>query len=269
MLFTVSGVRLILLVPLPQGYWDMACEFVGGRAVASAASFGGGSDLVCDSGNRRGLRRLAAVVALGAVLVAGCGSASTTKAQTPRPDATTSTTGGNDTRPDPSTSSTSIDPSPSTSIAAVPRTAMLKAFATGNRAYQQCVIDPAKCSDRSLASTYDGDALTNLRKFIARLRKENLRVRYPTADSYYGVVSESSVTATGTTGSVTVCGVDGGVLYDQRDPARTDDDVIVNDQLNSSNDVWSMQLVDGRWKRTGFDNITTWTGVNRCPPRNG
>ena len=146
---------------------------------------------------------------------------------------------------------------------------MLKAFANGNRAYQQCVVDAAKCSDQSLAATYDGDALKYVRKFVTRLRKENLRVRYPTADSYYGVVSDSSVNADGSTGSVTVCGVDGGVLYDQRDPSNPADDVVVNDQLNSSRDIWAMHFVNGQWKRTGFRNITTWTGVNRCPPRNG
>ena len=105
------------------------------------------------------------------------------------------------------------------------------------------------------------------RTFVSRLRAQHLRVRYPSASSYYGVVSAAAVNGDARTGTVTVCGVDGGVLYDQRDPANPDDDVVVNDELTSSRDIWSMRLIDGRWKRVGFRNLSTWNGVNRCPAR--
>jgi len=145
--------------------------------------------------------------------------------------------------------------------------AMVAQFDAGSRAYQQCVMTPSHCDGRVLAAGYDGAALANVRTFVARLRAQQLRVRYPSADSYYGVVTAATVNADTTAGAVTVCGVDGGVLYDQRAPASHAGDVVVNDELISSRDVWSMRLIDGQWKRVTFRNLATWTGVNRCPAR--
>ncbi len=144
---------------------------------------------------------------------------------------------------------------------------MVAEFDAGSRAYQRCMIAPSHCDGRALDATYDGAALANVRTFVSRLRVQHLRVRYPSASSYYGVVSAAAVNGDARTGTVTVCGVDGGVLYDQRDPANPDDDVVVNDELTSSRDIWSMRLIGGRWKRVGFRNLSTWNGVNRCPAR--
>ena len=144
---------------------------------------------------------------------------------------------------------------------------MVAQFDAGSRAYQLCMVTPSHCDSRVLAATYDGAALANVTTFVSRLRTQHLRVRYPSASSYYGVVSAAAVNGDARTGTVTVCGVDGGVLYDQRDPANPDDDVVVNDELTSSRDIWSMRLIDGRWKRVGFRNLSTWNGVNRCPAR--
>jgi hypothetical protein len=151
--------------------------------------------------------------------------------------------------------------------AADPKSVMVAQFDAGSRAYQHCMVTPSQCDSRVLAATYDGAALANVRTFVSRLRTQHLRVRYPSASSYYGVVSTATVNGDARTGEITLCGVDGGVLYDQRDPASHNDDVVVNDELISSRDVWSMRLLDGRWKRTAVRNLVTWTGVNRCPAR--
>ncbi len=143
---------------------------------------------------------------------------------------------------------------------------MLAAFSAGNSAYQRCMVDPARCDTAALARTYAGSALANVRHFVARLRAAHLRVRYPGPDSYYGVVVTAIVNGAGL-GSVTECGVDGGVLYQPLDPANPADDVIVNDQLLSSRDVWAIRLIGGAWRRVSYRNVATWTGVNRCPAR--
>ena len=153
------------------------------------------------------------------------------------------------------------------SAAADPKSVMVAQFGAGSRAYQECMITPSHCDSPVLAATYDGAALANVRTFVSRLQAQHLRVRYPSASSYYGVVSAAVVNSDARTGQVTVCGVDGGVLYDERDPANHNDDVVVNDELISSRDVWAMRLIDGRWKRVGFRNLSTWNGVNRCPAR--
>ena len=142
---------------------------------------------------------------------------------------------------------------------------MVAQFDAGSRAYQQCMVTPSHCDGRVLSATYNGAALANVRMFVSRLRAQHLRVRYPSTSSYYGIVSAAAVSGDARTGEITVCGVDGGVLYDQRDPANPADDVVVNDELISSRDLWSMRLIDGRWKRVAVRNLVTWTGVNGCP----
>ena len=75
-----------------------------------------------------------------------------------------------------------------------------------------------------LAATYNGAALANVTTFVSRLRAQHLRVRYPSASSYYGVVSAAAVSSDARTGDITVCGIDGGVLSTnaiQRTPTTT------------------------------------------------
>jgi hypothetical protein len=163
--------------------------------------------------------------------------------------------------------SASTTASPQSAGAEAPKSVMVAQFDAGSHAYQLCMVTPSHCDGQLLAATYDGAALANVTTFVSRLRTQHLRVRYPSASSYYGVVSAAAVSSDARTGEITVCGVDGGVLYDQRDPANQNDDVVVNDELISSRDLWSMRLVDGHWKRTAVRNLVTWTGVNRCPAR--
>lgn len=143
---------------------------------------------------------------------------------------------------------------------------MVAQFDAGSRAYQRCMTMPSACDGRVLGADYDGAVLANVSRFVSRLAAAQLRVRYASADSYYGIVTAATVNMDGNAGEVTVCGVDGGVLYDPHGPDHLGD-VIVNDELISSLDVWAMRLVDGRWKRIGLRNLATWTGVNQCPAR--
>src|SRR5438093_75524 len=89
----------------------------------------------------------------------------------------------------------------------------------------------------------------------ARLRQRRLRVRYPSRDRCFGVVVSATVGPALDSASVTECGVDGGVLFQPID--GDSDGVIVNDQLVSSRDVWSMRLLDGAWKRVSYRNLVT------------
>jgi hypothetical protein len=211
--------------------------------------------------------RYAALLILVPVMLTACGAGggAASRSETKPSSKRAAVSGVSSSRTSSEPNSTA--PSLQSAGAEAPRSAMVAQFDAGSHAYQLCMVTPSHCDSSVLAATYDGAALANVTTFVSRLRTQHLRVRYPSASSYYGVVSAAAVNGDARTGTVTVCGVDGGVLYDQRDPANPADDVVVNDELTSSRDVWSMRLVDGHWKRVGFRNLSTWNGVNRCPAR--
>jgi hypothetical protein len=199
------------------------------------------------------------VFVVSIVLLAGACSDDGNAVGTPstsEPSPTTSSAGT--TRSSVSTTTTTRNPTSA-------RSAMLAAFSTGTRAYEACVMDPPHCDRTAIDATYAGAARSNVLSYFGQLERDGLRGRF-TASTYYTVIERVVVDAALTSGTLTVCGVDGGVIYDPRDPNNPNDDVIVNDRLESGCDTWTMKIISGSWKRAAVKNLVTWTGANRCPP---
>jgi hypothetical protein len=81
----------------------------------------------------------------------------------------------------------------------------------------------------------------------------------------YQVIEDVKLSADGSSGAVTICTFDDGVLYDTRLKDAGGAAVIVNDEVVSRRTVTHWVHHANVWRQTVADEITSWHGANHCP----
>jgi hypothetical protein len=127
--------------------------------------------------------------------------------------------------------------------------------------YNECVYEPTSCQFASV--NVPGGALDNaLRQTVDELVINNLRAGRGSGPIGHRV--EEVVVVSSTESDLWVCLTDGAVLFDIQDPSNPDDDIVMNDAVNSYRNLYRMHLVGGRWLRDSGEQIQVFAGVSEC-----
>jgi len=214
---------------------------------------------------RLGLQHVVVLVIVGAV-ASGCSSSdpqasrSTTSTAPP-----TTTTGGTTT----STAGPSSSTTPTTTVDDV-KAEVVAGFDAAFKAYLAGVYDPAHLDRASIEATYAAGPLRDTTLQDLQRLATNGWMGRPTPENQEYYVVESVEVAAGSPPTRAVlkdCQVSDSVIFVPNDPANPNDDIIVNNQIESFEIQWDMVLEDGRWKRLQDQNLNRWEGKNGCPPK--
>lgn len=216
----------------------------------------------------------AALIA-GALVVAACGGGGeTSDGPDPTGPTTTPTTAAVRTSAPPTTVATTspptdppatdppvTEPSPTTLDPAALEDQIRADFGRTWAGYNDCGIAPDACDFRAVAVP-GSEVDRTLRSFVDDLLTNNLRVGRNSGPATVEVISVAVVDSD--TADVTACATDGLVLFDIADPANPDDDIVLNDAVNSYLGVWRMAEVDGQWLRVVILDLDRFAGQQTC-----
>lgn len=213
-----------------------------------------------------------AVLIAGALVVSACGGGGETSDVTD--PTTTPTTAAVRTSAPPTTVATTspptdppatdppvTEPPPTTLDPAALEDQIRADFERTYRAYLECVFVPPNCAYGDV--NYPGSPLdVALRRTMEEFLANGLKARRQSGPIYYEIRSIELMSS----GMVRVeaCMVDGGVVYEERDPATSDDDVIWNDALSSTVSSWTMRAEQSRWLLHSVAQLAIYPEVEGC-----
>ena len=133
-------------------------------------------------------------------------------------------------------------------------------FEAARLARAQCTFDPGSCDYASIA--IPGSPMDmRTREVVADRTKQNVRGKPGAGDV---LVRVESVGFEGESAFVTVCTYDTAILYDIADPQNPDDDIVINDNMDSYRVRWELQLSNDKWLLFTNEGIDELHGGDLC-----
>jgi hypothetical protein len=214
-----------------------------------------------------------AIVAGAAVLVA-CGGGGDDSDATD-PTALTTTTAATTSTPVPVTTASIAPPTteppvsdppptetpPTTFDAAALEDQIRADFELSYRSYLECVFEPASCAFENVNEP--GSPLdAALRRTVDEFLTNGLKARRDSGLIYYEIREIEKIDD----GEfrLEACMVDGGVVYEEGDPATTADDIIWNDSLSSTVSSWTLRETEIGWRLHSVAQLAVYPEVEGC-----
>jgi hypothetical protein len=96
----------------------------------------------------------------------------------------------------------------------------------------------------------------------------NISVRYPAAQVAFRI-DDVRVSPSGLHAAVDTCHLDGAVQMDIGDPSDPNDDTVVDDEVLSSETLFTFAVIDGEWTMTGYGRTEMFDDPNECAQDTG